>query len=175
MNGVAAVSLGSGWLSAPNFVEVATAGSTFGNVGTINVQVASGGAVQSTMLPPHASANQLRYRVPAGKVAYVVQETFGSMGDTEVQTAIAGTTTSTLPLLSTGMLGFVYKASSIATIVGVQKKRFFAYRGIQVPRDYGWTYKLNALDIYAPSVQNTTAKTVEFTGEVTILEEDAPV
>lgn len=175
MNGVTAVSLGVGWLGTPNFVEVRTAGSTFSNQGIIDVQVASAGAVQARMLNPQGVANQLRYRVPAGKVAYILQESFGSMGDTVAQTFVTGTSTTVLPLLSTGLLGFEIKTgATVADLVYAQRTRFFAYRGKQETRDYGFSVMLPELSIYAPSVQNLTANTIEFIGDVLILEEDMP-
>jgi hypothetical protein len=174
MNGQTAVSMGSGWLRI-NFMEIATAGANQTNNGTISVQIAAGGTIQAQMSSPHSTANHINYTVPLGKVAYILQVSFGSMGDTQVQTAVTGTTTKTLPLLSTSFLGWLGKTGTLASDLVFQiKHRMFAYRGAQLVRDFSYGIYLPEKSIYQPSAQNLTADTIEFIADVMILEEDAP-
>lgn len=178
-NGTGAVSLGSGWLRI-NFAHVSIAGSSQINEGNITIRIASGGANQAQMPGNWGTLSQVQYTVPAGKTAYLLGLSFGSMGDTEVQTIAAiaagtgGGSTSNLPLLSTTLIGFYGETGATAAdLIYRQRQRLFAYRGAHSIRDYGFSFKLNAKGIYAPSVQNTTPKTVEFVASALYLEEDA--
>jgi hypothetical protein len=164
MNGTAAVSLANQYMRI-NTAEVATAGTSQINAGTITIRISGAGATQNVIMGSQGSLNQFFYTVPASRIAVVTSLSFGSMGDSD-ETAP--------PLESTSLLGFVgYTGASAAALVYKQRHRLMAYRGQTSSRDFsGSGLVLPAKACYAPSVQNLTANNAELVGDLVILELD---
>jgi hypothetical protein len=83
LNGVTAVALPSTWIRVFRAI-VRSAGSGAANAGDIDVQVASGGAIQATILTGNNQTLMALYTVPANTTAYLLQWYFTGDGNATI-------------------------------------------------------------------------------------------